>query len=810
MVAAAVQDVRFAFRLLVKRPRDTAISVAILALGIGANAVMFGALSHVLWRPFPFADESRLFRLREQVTGVDGTVHPFNMSSSAILGVRSAGRDLIDGLVAMSGENMALAGADGPERVSVVLQSDGFDQTLAVPPIAGRTFSTDESTRGIDAGVALISHATWETRFARSPAAIGSRVRLDGRVFTIVGVMPPQYAFPYDAQFWVPWRLDPADRSRDFAVWIRARTGVTRQQLRDGMTRVAAEIRRGRPDLPAGYGIEVRTIRENLVGDQDRPLVAVTAMVVFMVLIAAVNVATLLLARAVTRAREFAVRAALGQSRGRLIGQLLAESLALAAVGCPAGLLLASWLSPLTMSFVPRVLSGQLGLGTPKTDWRVALYAAAVSLASAAVAGVLPALATMRTDPQQALAGGRSVTSGRTSRSLLSLLVVAETALTLVLLAGAGAIVRNFVQLQNRPLGFEARGLLAIELTPPASAYADPARRTALMRQIVDEVSAVPGVVRAAVTTVNPLGGGTWGASIVSEEMLAHDPNAVLNVNHRLITPGLLETMNTPLVRGRGFSSQDRADTAPVVIVSSLLAHRLWPGGDPIGRRIRVSRPGSPWLTVVGVAGDVADANDPGVPPETWYVPYAQHAGTPAAEHVYVMIRDGGSPLALVPQVRRAIGRVDNALAPYQPVAMDAYRSESIGRERVSAAFMIGFGGFGLFLAALGVYGVVAFSVAERRLEFGIRIALGAVASDIVPLVMRRAVGVISAGLAVGALAAVLLTRALASLLPAVGGIDPLTLAVAAALMVAAAIGASLVPTLAAGRSDPVDALKGS
>ena len=804
-----LRDLRFAFRLLRRSPRDTLIATAIFGLGIGANTAMFSAVSHVLWRPFPFRDESRLIRLREMVTAADGSVHPFNMSSAAVLAVRRGAADVFEDVVAMSGQSMALAGADAAERVSVVLQAGGFDNTLGVRTVAGRSFTAEEAQRGIDAGVAVISHAVWETRFGTSNAALGSRVRLDDRAFTIVGVMPPQYAFPYDAQFWVPWRLDANDRTRDFAVWGRMRPGVTPAQARDAADRVAAQIRHERADLPSGYGLELRTMRENLLGDQERPLLAVTEIVGFMLLIAAVNVATLLLARAVARRREFAVRAAIGQSRSRLVGQLLAESVALASVGCVAGLLLAAWLAPLTASFVPNVLSGQLGLSSPRTDWRVALFAVATSIASAIVAGVLPGLATLRADPQLALAaGGRTLSGGRTGRRLLATLIVAETALALILLAGAGLIIRNFVRLQTRPLGFDARGLLAVELAPSAANYGDAARRASLMHRLVDEVSSVPGVARAAVTTVNPLGGGTWGAAIVSDAMIARDPNAVLNVNHRLITPGLFQTMGTPIVRGRDVSATDRRDTQPVAIVSELLAQRLWPNEDAIGRRLRPVRAGSPWVTVVGVAGNVSDAHDPGVPAETWYLPYDQHADTAAAEHVYVMVRDGANPVALVAGVRRAIARVDRTLTPYAPVAMDAYWTESIARERVSAAFMFGFGAFGLLLAALGVYGVMALSVAQRTVEFGIRMALGARPSDILPLVLRRSLTLVASGIAIGAAAAALLNRLIASLLTAADRIDVATLSVASLLILLTAVVACLLPAIAAQRLDPVAALK--
>jgi len=802
-------DLKYAFRVLRRSPRDTFMAAAILGLGIGANTTMFSALSHVLWRPLPFPDEARLIRLREMITDAGGQPHPFNMSSRAILTIASTSGGVFDGLVAMSGQDMTLAGPDGSERVSVVLQTDGADDTLRVAPIEGRGLTPGEAREGIGAGVALVSYAEAQTRFGGPARAIGAHATLDNRPFTIVGVMPPQYTFPYEAQFWVPWALDPADRTRDFAVWARTRPGTTPKLIAETMARAADEIRRETPGTPAGYGIEVRGIRENLLGSQDRPLRALTGIVSLMLLVAAINVATLLLARSVARQREFAVRAALGQSRGRHVSQLLAESLALAAAGAGAGLLLTAWLRPLTATFVPTVLSGQLGLPTPSLDGRVTAFAIAVSIGSAIVAGIVPAFAGGRSTPQLALAGGgRGMTTGRRGRAMFGALIVAETALTLVLLAGAGLVIRNFARLYTQPLGFDARGLLAIELTPSPAAYPDGERKSALLHRILEEVASAPGVARAAATTVNPLGGGTWGASVVSEALAAQAPDAAINVNHRLITPGLFDAMAIPLLRGRSFTSADRAGTQPVAIVSERLASRLWPNQDPIGARLRSTRAGAPWVTVVGVAGNVSDSHDPGVPLETWYLPFDQQADSAAAEHVYLMIRDGGHPLSIVSDVRRAIARVDPTLAPYRPVAMDEYRSESIARERASAAFMSGFGAFGLLLAALGVYGVMAVSVAQRTAEFGIRMALGARAADIVPLALNRSIAMVGIGVAIGAAASVALNRALASLLPEVGRVDFAAVGTAAALIVAAAVAACVVPALGAARLDPVAALK--
>jgi len=725
-----------------------------------------------------------------------------------VLAVR-AGAPVFDAVVAFGAANMTLSGGDLPERLSVVLQGDGAQRTLGVGPAVGRGFTIDEERRGLASGVAIVSDAFWQTHYGGAASAIGATLRLDGRPFAIVGVMPPQYSFPYEAQVWLPFALDPADAANDFAVFAHLTPGISPAAVATALATVAADVRRAYPDSLPSYHIQVMPIRESLVSTQAAPLEALTNIVAFLLLIAAVNVATLLLARTVTRQREFAVRAVLGASRARHVRQLVVEGLVLAALGCVAGLTLVAWLSPLTASLIPTVLSGQLGLTAPKTDWRVLAFAVAASLVTALVAAIVPAFGTWRQDPRAALAdGGRSTTAGPRGRMLLGSLVVAETALTLVLLVGAGLVIRNFVRLATLPLGFDAPGLVAVELTPPAASYPPGVKRSVLARQILDEVRSTPSIANAGVTTVNPLGGGTWGAQVASEDLAAADPNASVNVNDRLITPGLIETMGIRMIRGRTFGAEDRAEGQPVAIVGERLAQRLWPKADPIGKRVRSVRPGAPWLVVVGVAADVSDSHDPGVPLETWYRPFDQGAATPEAEHFYVMARTSGGVSAAIPAVERAIVRADKTLAPYDAVAMDDYRKQSLGRERVSAMFMLAFGGFGLALAALGVYGVMAFTVAQRTMEFGIRAALGARGADILPLVLRRSLAHVAAGVSIGVAVAAALNAALASLLSEIGSLDTAVVAAAASLIFAAALAACLVPALRAARLDPVTALK--
>jgi len=799
------QDLRYAIRLLRRTPRNTGIAVAILALGIGANTAVFSAVNHVLLRPLPFSTPERLIRVRDAVVSADGALHPFNMSARDILVLREAA--VFEGVIGFGGTNMTLIGGDAPERVSVVLQTEGIEATLNVTPSIGRGFSQQELRQGVASGAAIISDGLWKTHFGGSRTALGSTMQLDDRRFTIVGVMPPHYAFPYQANVWLPTVLDPADRSQDFAVFSRMRPGATLAQVRVALGDVARTVRERYPDAQVGFRFEAMTIQENLSGNQTGTLQALTTAVGFLLLTACVNVATLLLARSVARRREFAIRTVLGAGPFRHLRQLLAEALVLAGLGCGAGLLVANWLSTFTATLIPSVLSEQLGLATLRTEWRVAGFAVGISLASAFIAAVIPAFGSWNASPRAALADGGRTTSGRGGRTL-GVLIVAETAVTLVLLAAAGLMVQNFLRLRSHPLGFEARGLLAMELMPAPAGYASASARSALIRRIVEEVGAVPGVSVAA-TTVNPLGGGTWGSPVITEDAAARDPNAVFNVNYRLVTPGLLETMRIPLLRGRAIDGQDREGRVPVAVVSAAMAARFWPAQDAVGQRIRIARSGAPWITVVGVAGNVDDAHDPGVPLETWYLPFAQHAGSPAAAHVYLMVRARpGDPLAAVPEVTQAIWRVDKTLAPYGITAMDAYRSASIARERLGAAFMISLSAFGLALAALGVYGVMAFSAAQRTAEIGVRMALGGRPRDILPLILQRGLMLITVGVAVGLVAAVALNRVLASVLTQVGSLNIPVLAGAALLIVGAAVAACVLPAVKAARLDPLVALR--
>jgi putative ABC transport system permease protein len=800
-------DVRHAARVLRKAPGFTLVTVGTLALAIGGNAAVFGLVNAAFFRPLPIPAPNRVLRVLGSTRSPDGQLATFGMHSQNVVALRDENR-VFSAMVALRGESFTITDGDRPERVSVILRSPGWAGTLGVAPAVGRDFSAEEERQGLASHVVLISHALWQRRYGGAASVVHASLQLDGADFAIVGVMPPGFAFPYDADAWVPFTVRAADRNVDFAVFGRLRPGVTPALVRDDLARIASRIREQYPDTLPAYAIAVMTLRDNLIDNQDGVMLALLSVVGVLLLLASVNVANLLMARAVSRTREFAVRAALGASRWRLARQSLVEALVLASLGCASGLVLAGWLGGFISTILPSNLSGQLGLTATDQDPRVVLFAMGLSLVAGALAGVGPMLARSRA--ASGLVGGRSIVGeSRSSARMLSGFVVAETALALVLLAGAGALLQNFSRLAHRDLGFDAARLLTVEIDPPAARYPPGSARLQLVTRLVEEIAAVPGVDAAGTTTVNPLGGGNWLFPLVLE---GHDdprPDDRDMVNLRLVSPDLFRAMGIPVLEGRGFSLRDSDRAEPVAIVSADMARRFWPGGDPLGRRLRDARPGRPWLTVIGVVGNVSDAGDPGAPPGTLYLPVAQTAALPAMATCYLMIRGAPDPSALLPQVQRAVWRVDRTLAPYGATTMDRYYASSLGRDRLGAVVTIGFGMFGLLLAGLGIYGVMAVTVAERTREMAVRLALGAGRTRVLGHVLAIGMRLGLAGLALGALAAVAVTRVLAGLLPEVHHLEMRALAGAALVLMVIALLACYLPGRRAARLDPLAVLRG-
>jgi predicted permease len=446
----------------------------------------------------------------------------------------------------------------------------------------------------------------------------------------------------------------------------------------------------------------------------------------------------------------------------------------------------------------------------PVFDLRVLGFAFFVSLFAGALAGLIPAVTTAIADVNEKLKeGGRSAEAASPgTRRVLSGFVVAETALALVLLTGAALMIENFQRLQHRDLGFDPHQLLTLELSPPENEYSAGPRKLALARRALEEIQASPAVVDAAITTVNPLGGGNWGIAVIPEEQGASNPSASFNLHHRLVTPELFRTMRIPLLRGRPFTWQDDERAQPVAILSEETARHFWPNQDPLGKRVRSATPGSPWLTVVGVVGNVRDAGDPGDPPETWYLPFAQQAATPAAHDLIFMVRTETDPLVAVAGIQQAIRRADGHLATYDLAAMDRYYSVSLERERLGARVMVFFGVFGLLLAALGVYGVMSFVVTQRTREIGVRIAMGAGARAISYLVLSRGLRLASFGLVLGVMASLLLNRVLRFFLAELQPLELPVVFLASSGLLLVAFVACYLPSRRASRMDPLQALR--
>ena len=793
-------DLRLGWRSLRRNTAFSAAALLTLALGIGGTCAIFGVLNAVFLRPLPFEEEARLVRLRDFTAAPGGAISPVNITGRHFLEILAQSRTL-SGISAQTGRNATLTGGQTPERVDAVVLSPGSMAVLGVRPAMGRAFLPDEEEEGIDAGVALISTALWRSRLGADPGVLGRTLQIDGRTVRIVGVLPPGYRFPYHADIWLPARIDPVSPD-DYAVFARIAPDHTLSEVRAELRAVASRMRERDPRTYPGYGILAAPLRESLIGDQDRVALALLVVLGFFLLLACVDVAALLFARSVSRQHEFALRSALGASRGRQIRQLLTESALLAIIGGALGTVLAAEFGPAIWALVPTNLSEQLGLEQAPFEPRVLAFALAVSLTSALVAGALPALQATRPDLQTTLRGAPQGTEGRGRRRLMNLLVSGQIALAVVLLCGAGLVIENFRLLRGRDLGFDERQLLTAEIELPRSRYSDGARRATTVAQLSARLASTPGVTAAGVVTMNPLRGGTWSAPVIRE---GHEEKQAASIYHRLVTPGLLGAMRIPLLRGRDVEAADGPDAPLVAVISARLAARLWPDEDPIGKRLRIAREGSPWRTVIGVVRDVHERFDVH---EAWYLPYAQNAATPAAEILEVMVRSPMDPGSLGAAVRDAVASVDPELAIAQMATMERVHAETLTQERVAAQTVSLFALLGLALAALGTYGVISYAMARRTRELAIRAAIGAAPGALIQLVMGHGLGLAAGGVVAGLGLAVAFHRVVASQLSQVAAADPRIYLGVAALLLGVGAAASWLPARRAIKVDPAIALR--
>jgi putative ABC transport system permease protein len=796
------RDVRLGLRSLARSPAFSLVAVLCLALGIGANAALFSVLNAVLLRPLPYAEPDRLVRVYEKLgERGQGSVSVPNFRDWA---EQNTG---FEQLAAYQVGSRNLQSTGDPERVLAVEATPSLFSLLGARPLLGRTFAagTDEPGK---AKVAVVSEELWRTRLGGEPSLIGRALRLDGIPHTVIGVMPASFDFPAggdSTDVWVLFETTPeqenARGSHYLAVVGRLKPGTSLEAATAQLVTVAARIEKEHPAEQTGRSVLVQPLRETLVGRVRPMLLILFGAVGLVLLIACANVANLLLARAAVRQREVAVRLALGASRARLVRQFLVESLVLAFAGAVLGLLLARWsldaLAPLAANALP--VTGEFPL-----DGRVFGFLLGIAALSGLVFGIVPALQYSRGDVRDSLgeAGGKTTGSGR-QQLFRSTLVVLEIAVSLVLLVGAGLLLRGFVRLSGTEPGLVADNVLTAHLPIPFAQLEGSTSRT--FRPALEKIRALPGVRSAALVSMLPIQNAWTNSGFAIEGRPDPLPGREPMAEIRIASPDFFQSLGIPFLRGRDFTESDGESGPPVAIVNDALVRQHFPGEEPLGQRLRL---GDEALTIVGVVGSVRQAGLDRDPLPEIYFPYAAPDAIGWLVDPVLVIRTAVPPESLADEVRAAVRSVDPALPLYDVLTMEAVIEESLAGRRLNLWLLALFAGMALVLSAAGLYGVISYLVAQRTREIGVRIALGAQKRDVLGLVMRQGAGLTGAGIALGLLGAFALTRVLESLLYGVSARDPLTYAALAAVLAAVALIATWLPARRASRVDPILAIR--
>ena len=796
-----LQDLRYAVRALRQHPGFALTAVLTLGLGIGANVAIFSAINAILLRPLPFEQPDRLVR----VWGNHPQIGHESASLPDFLDWR-AGTPSFAHLAALANTRFTLTGTGEPEMIRGALVTADFFQTLGVAPVRGRAFMAGED-RGSAARVVMLGEGLWQRRFGADPAVVGSSIQLNGAPYTVVGIAPASARIEGPVDAWTTLAIDTTrGRRADFLHVIgRLQPGAPLARAREEMATVARRLAEEYPSTNTNWGVDLVSLRDDMVGPVRRALFLFLVAVGLVLLIACANVANLMLGRAAAREHEVVIRSALGASRGRLLRQLLTESVLLAIIGGTMGVLLAVWgvhaLATLEAGTLPR--ADEIGV-----DGRVLAFALVLSVATGLLFGLAPALRLAGGTISGGLReGNRSVAGGPGLRNLRSALVLGEVAVAFVLLVGAGLLVRSFDRLLRVEPGFRTDGLLTARLLLPRTRYGEEPRQAAFLEQLVDRLSGLPSVTSAAVVSDAPLGDSPPYLSVSIQGQPPAGPGVVQDVEQFSASPGYFATLDIPRLRGRLFDASDRAGRPLVGVVNQAAVRRLYGGLDPIGSRLTFGNPGdsASWVTIVGVVGDIhhAGLNEPPYPQV--YLPVAQ---APRRWMVLVARTDARDPLALARSTRQAVTSLDPDLALSEVATMEQRIAGATARPRVSAIVLGGFAVAALLLAAIGIYGVMAYSAAQRTREIGIRIALGAEQRDILKLIVGQGMVLIAIGAGIGLALALAATRVFKSLLFGVSATDPLTFTVVLLVLIAVALLACYVPARRATKVDPLVALR--
>jgi putative ABC transport system permease protein len=807
-----LQDLRHAARVLAKTPGFTFIVIFTLAVGIGANTAMFSIVNGVLLEGLPFRDPGRIVDLNEveRAERNRGAVAPATFADWQRLSTT------IESMAAYRSRTFNVDLTNGePERLPGAMTSSTFFDVLGVAPILGRQFTRDDAAPGKGQNVVL-SYGFWQRRFGGSPDAVNQTVRLNGTPYTVVGVMPVTVNFPQGANFWVPAAYDlPADgvgpdpRTERGAHYLRAigriKAGQTIDSVNAELTTISDQLSAAYPDESANFIAVARPLQDQLVGAARTPLLVLLGAVGCVLLIVVANVANLLMARATVRARELAIRAAVGADRGMLMRQLLTESVLLAVIGGVLGVIFAFWSVDLILALDPGDVPRVAPIGV---NGEALAFALLLSVATGVLFGVVPAWQASRPELQSALKESSRGTTGDGHRQYARAgLVLAEVSLSLVLLVGAGLLFRSLMTLIDMPLGFTSDRILTMQVAPTGENYRSSGQLIGYWADVLERTQAVPGVESVALTTSLPMSGGR---SLIAFNVEGR-PQAPLSQQPLAywveVSPGYFRTLGIPVVRGREFERQDAVETPRAIVVNEAMARREFPDADPIGRRFSFGpgEDGEPqWVTIVGVVANVRQyrADQDPVP-----MAYGVHTGSARAPQNLV-VRTAGDPMTVAAATKAAVQAIDPSLPLTAPRTLGAVIGASLTQRRFNMTLLAAFAAIALLLAIAGIYGTVSYAVAQRNNEIGIRVALGATKGEILRLVLTGALTPVAGGLVVGLVAAFALTRALDRLVYGVSTTDPLTFVSLPVLLAVVAFLASLVPALRATRVDPLDALR--
>jgi putative ABC transport system permease protein len=808
-MATLWQDLHYGARMLIRNPAFAFVAVLTLGLGIGANTAIFSVVNVVLLQPLPYESPQQLVRIggANQRTGQQmGSFSPQDFYDWR------ERNTVFESIAAYDGWSPSLTGVGEPEKIEAGRVSASFFSILRAQPATGRAFLPSEEERGNHL-VVVLSHRLWQRRFGADPNIVGKQITLSATSYTVIGVMPASFQTPrltgamlVEPELWAPFAPDLNDWTRDSravdAGIARLKPGVSLEQAGAEMKAIAGQLEQQYPETNAGAGVSIASLHESLVGKSRTALLIFLVAVGFVLLIACANVANLLLARAASRQKEIAIRTALGAGRARIIRQLLTESILLAALGGALGLLFALWSTDLLVAGASDVLPR---LGEIRMSGLALGFNALVSLVTGIAFGLAPALQASKPELNEMLKeGGRTSGAGMRSRRARNLLVISEVAVSLVLLVGAGLLIKSFLRLQEVKPGFNPQHVLAMEMFLPGAKYPEEYQHAAFFEQVLTRTRSLKGVEAAGVVSVLPISENydRFGFTVENEPPVPRGEGP--SADRYMVSSGYLQALGIPLLSGRPFNEHDRADAPPVVIVNETFARHYWPGVDAIGKRIRTGDEKNPWREVVGV---VADVKQYGLDTPSTLQLYLPHQQSPSQQMVLV-VRTSGEPLSQIAAVRNEVWAVDKDQPVYNIRTMEQLMSKSVAQRRFNMLLLAVFAAVAMALAAIGLYGVMAYSVTQRTHEIGIRMALGAQSADVLKMVVGQGMMLAFVGVALGLTAAFGLTRVMSSLLYGVSATDSATFAGVALLLSLVAFVACYIPARRATRVDPMVALR--